>query len=619
MGKKRGIAASILRQTEGKAKVFNLGTERRQRFGIVETIDVETGVPRLFVRFAVAGKEPAEVDLTYLTDLPNLGHTLAEGFQEWGATKERNTRFTTQASLKTGFIAYLRQLERIDISIGDIDRPLLVGFIKWLNRPDALDGKPWSIGTRNTCLKAFRAVFEGLRQIPAWSTQAREILDETPQNPWPGRSRKGTPTKRLTREHLVELLTAVESEIEATLAMLEEGRKMLADGRIRLPTIAGTRSDYLDPAVCLAALDATFAGVVPDIPDIIAINPCLGVVVRAPLGHKEMTKYLYPSSRLLVPFVLFLAISTALNAESLLTLEWSDIEEEELFGAPIIRIRAQKARAAEDPVLTLPGASVGRLGIKTVFDTLRTWTARLLPCAEGEYRDRVFMFIQVTGTKYPKSFGARSSASRDITWGNALKAFCQENGIAPFALRQIRPTVLDEVQQFTGDIQAAKHLGHHRDPTTTWTHYTSDGTRQRYKERLGETFLLRARWRESKGNIDPRTRTASQDKGAATPGFLCLDPFDSPQPNQTKGRLCAAYGRCPACPLAAANVSDPACLANYQALRRAIIAAQKTLAPKAWLAQWGPVLQSLDQLLQYPSAHTTSKAASIRTTLPAVG
>jgi hypothetical protein len=234
-------------------------------------------------------------------------------------------------------------------------------------------------------------------------------------------------------------------------------------------------------------------------------------------------------------------------------------------------------------------------------------------------RDRLFIFSGIGGL--PSTFGNDDDAHAATTgtWHTALKKWCKDNSLEPFALSQIRSTILDEVQQRTGDILQARSLGRHRRADTTWHHYTSDGTRKRYQERLGAVFMVRDRWIDTKGTIDPRERTETQDKGAATPGFFCFDPYDSPQPGQKEGRLCNAYGRCPACPLAAANLGDVTSVALYRALRHAIAESQPLMSPEVFREQWHDVLGDLDALLVQIPASVAKRAVSIKVKLPPVG
>jgi hypothetical protein len=80
---------------------------------------------------------------------------------------------------------------------------------------------------------------------------------------------------------------------------------------------------------------------------------------------------------------------------------------------------------------------------------------------------------------------------------------------------------------------------------------------------------------------------------AATPGWRCLDPYDSPIDGQEKGKLCAAYGACPNCPLANLNARDPYSLARALQLKAKIETAQTVLPALRWLKVWAPRLQRL--------------------------
>ncbi len=82
---------------------------------------------------------------------------------------------------------------------------------------------------------------------------------------------------------------------------------------------------------------------------------------------------------------------------------------------------------------------------------------------------------------------------------------------------------------------------------------------------------------------------------AVTPGFECLDPFDSPQPNQEPGKLCHAYLACPRCPMAAVNRRDPDALSNLIQLEAALLGAQTQVTAYRWLEVLEPLLQSVRQ------------------------
>lgn len=225
--------------------------------------------------------------------------------------------------------------------------------------------------------------------------------------------------------------------------------------------------------------------------------------------------------------------------------------------------------------------------------------------------------------KRPKGFGVdgekNQPSSRDIVWATALKNFIKDNKLPSFTLGQMRPTILDLVQFVDGSLEAARKVGNHGNPATTWTHYTSGGVRARYRERIGQVIVLRERWLQTGGDIDPRCLAPGQDKGAATPGFSCLDPFDSQRPNQQQGRLCKDYGGCPSCPMAAAHPSDPLCVGYYTALEAAIYRSQGAMSARTWIERWTPVLADLAALRAWIPPNVLEASREISIQLPNVG
>lgn len=627
MARTRGIGASLAQQLKSTAPVLSISAARGQHMPAKTEPATDRSGSDWIAIFPRPGKSPQRVDLSFLMSLPNVGPLLFDGFRRWAEDKEPNSRHGLAISLKNGLCTFLREQGLANIYLHEVTRTHLAGFVDWLNRPDAVVGKPYRLKTREALLQALRSVLRGLQSSPK-ANLARQVLRLVPKRNWPGIYRKGKPRERLSREHLLAILKAAEEEVRALPAMLDEGAGLIEAGRNRQPLNfqqdrpigTNTPNPYGDKAICLAALQAHLCstGQVIRFETLKAENRTLFAAVSKHKFH-NITKYLYPQSYELVPIVVLLTIATALNAETAVTLSWSGVTEDEIFGAKIVRIEGQKKRALADPILPLPAETVRGVGVGLLVEIVRRWTARLRPLAPVPMRDRMFIFSGVGGL--PSTFGSDDypHAATTGTWHSALKKWCRDNGLEPFALSQIRSTVLDEVQQRTGDILQARSLGRHRRIDTTWRHYTSDGTRKRYQERLGIAFMVRDRWVDTNGTIDPRERTETQDKGAATPGFFCFDPYDSPQPGQKQGRLCTAYGRCPACPLAAANLGDVTSVALYRALRNAIVESQPLMSPQVFREQWHGVLGDLDALLVQIPASVVNCAAGIKVVLPPVG
>lgn len=400
-------------------------------------------------------------------------------------------------------------------------------------------------------------------------------------------------------------------------------------------------------------LEVRYSGVIPDQRVIKADHPLLAGMIKYAIGSKEANGYFYARARDLVALALSIAIATVFNPETVLKLCWKNIDrnvdrlsngrpsvqfdvsdgeeekeevsEAEASATPLAKVTGDKPRARRQLVRLLDPQASGQdqVSLNLVLDLLTDMTARIRAQVidSDQYGDRVFLFVQQCMQKRPKGFGNASLlACGDIVWQNALSRFIVENQLPAFTLRTIRATLLDYTQLFNrGDLEAARRVGNHSSRVITWTHYTSNLVRKLLQEATGETLLVRERWLQSDGKLDPRKFRDFTDKGCATPGWTCLDPFDSPRHNQKKGRLCTAYGECPDCPLAAARPSNPRNVMLYEALRRSIYRSVKRVTAGVWRERWAQVVAALDGLLVLVPAHVLEESRKLSVELPDVG
>jgi hypothetical protein len=627
-GKKPSSAASNVAQAKAKMEQDGKNgsiAQTRAEFGR----DSKTGEPTLTAVFPrKGGREPHHVDLSFLLAFPNLQPMFTEAYLCWGAALAPSSRGTCRANLRRYFFSYLQSDWSNMLHPGNIDDELLTGFRDSLLNKRGGRGKALHPSTAGDALGALRTVLEALITGP-WARVANRIAERVPSGP-AGAERKTIPTEVLGLEQLLAILEAAEREVLAIEQRFAKARALLAEGRTRLQDPGrltnNTRADYRDFAVCLAAVDEACPGVIPDLKVLKARLPALGGAIQYTHGQGEIDSYFYPSGRDTVSFALLLTVATLFNPDTILGLNWQDIDlDKDHAGASGIEVVGAKGRAVRDLVRVIdPDAAVSsRLGLKQTLVCLREITSRIRPHLAPEHADRLFVYVQQKRVMRPKGFGAdrekSTPESTDSVWVWGLKSFIKDNNLPPFTLGQLRPTILDLVQFMDGSLEAARKVGNHGSPATTWTHYTSGGVRARYRERIGQVIVLRERWLQTGGVIDPRRLAPGQDKGAATPGFSCLDPFDSQRPNQQPGRLCKDYGGCPSCPMAAAHPGDPLCVGYYTALEAAIYRSQGAMSARTWIERWAPVLADLAALRAWipPNVLEASREISIR--LPNVG
>jgi hypothetical protein len=82
----------------------------------------------------------------------------------------------------------------------------------------------------------------------------------------------------------------------------------------------------------------------------------------------------------------------------------------------------------------------------------------------------------------------------------------------------------------------------HRLLSTGQDSYQTTTMQHRQKEQLAGAMTAQERWVTSNGKIDTRSARSDREQTAATQGFCCADPFQSPQPGQRHGKLCTSYG-----------------------------------------------------------------------------
>jgi hypothetical protein len=624
--RKLSAAASVVAQTLSRAE----GRKSRNPFvqaRVENNINPKTGAPALIAIFPSSkGEIPNRNDISFLLDFPSLKPMFEYAFIMAGATLAPSSRSEMFRTIRRGFLAYLRDFKLEHIHPSDIGDEVLVGFREWLLNPSS--GKPLHPKTVGKALGVVRTSLEAVED-GQWVAEARRIAERVPFGVV-GVRRSLQPTEVLSLDSLLQIMYSAEKEVLEIQARWDRGRQLIGEGRERLASpirqLQNTMNDYADLAICLAEIDSIFPNIVPDLDSIAKENKRLANAIVHIHTQRKVSSFFQPTPRDLVPFVILLTICTVFNPDTVLTLEWSCINRNlDRAGTPAVEIVGVKGRASSDLVRLLdPASSVSQsLSLHRLLDCLNEICARIRPMVNKEHKDRVFIYVPEGRSKSPCSFGSyrggNDVASGDITWRYNLKRFIDTNQLSHFSLGQLRPTIIDMVQMIDGGLEAARKVGNHRNPTTTWTHYTSSGVRNRYREKIGQIILLRERWITSGGAIDPRRLERVQDMGAATPGFICFDPFDSPRPNQQPGRLCADYGACPGCPLGGARPYDPTSVAYYSALEQAIFKSQPNMNAKTWLERWAPILADLRALLRLVSKDVLEESEKIRITLPLVG
>lgn len=549
------------------------------------------GCPALHLVFPVSHGVTETLDASYLLRTPHLAEAMSTAFLKRFATHTRKTRISSNKWLRLGFFEFLKHENKEDLSLDKLHSGLIHDYIRWLNRVDPNSGKAvWEEGTRSSYYKILGVMIEALTRIPKWRKQIPADFS-VPTHQWPGRSRNHTPTPIVQDEDFALLYRACLTEMSQVREAITADLELLRRSVLEVPKNPTTSRDYAHRGVALAAMDEIFAHTVPSYPQLLETHSYLLTAIKNHFGTVlKLRSVLAPSPRDLVPFVLMLAIHTRLNPEALLGSNQEDFGTEDRLGERRFRSRVNKGRARRKQMPSSP-VEAAYDNPHSIIEFLNAWTKRLRKLAKPEIAKRLLIFVPRTAFSGVSFFDVESGIG-NTTWTDALRDFREDHNLKRFTLQQLRPTTLDIGRAIhDNDVLAAQALGDHRSQETTNSHYTSGAQRERNAERLGEISTFRRRWIDTGGKADPRNAPMDIDEGAVTPGWGCLDPYNSPY--SPHGKLCSAFGRCPACQLTQLDIRSVYAAAQSLNLLDAVRRARETMDPQGWLERMAPVEKKL--------------------------
>ncbi|SDE57386.1 phage integrase SAM-like domain-containing protein [Kordiimonas lacus] len=428
--------------------------------------------------------------------------------------------------------------------------------------------------------------------------------------------------QRMDFPQYLELVNAIQVEIRNQVDSYFEGQEMLAVGRDQLsrlkPRQGNDRNPYRwDKATFLAKVE-----------QIINDEGFVDVFRLRQLTYDKASsfdayRYFAPYHSDLAAHLLNFGVMTAANLTPLLNLKFHDITTHSRLGTIGYKIWLYKARAASgggDGNQAI-GVSAGpsleeyradpslKAGLRVSLEFLELWT-RPLRKIHANMNQNVFMGLKRNGGCSVLG-GSNSSAIMLL-----VNKFCDRNSLERINFQSIRPTILDEIEGRFSDYRVTQEIAHHATPDTTEKHYLKGYSRQSYRGRIAHRMEQRSRFHANDGKSDPRL-LQGQDHVAATPGFGCIDPYSSPVVGESSGRLCAAYGHCPACPLATADIEDPVSVALYKALNDALYRGSERMQARSYFDKFGEAHQVLQAYLGQVRPEVAAVADTFSFHLPA--
>lgn len=147
------------------------------------------------------GSPRTPISLQAFCKFPNLCNALSKALLKHHKNSTYRTIESMVGNLKAGFLTYLEEIDKTDISVSEIDQALLNSFKAWLNQASTGDFNEakWAVNTRMKRHGAIWLVIKQLEKIPE-GIDLQEL--RRPKNQWPSAHKKSKPVEGFSQENL---------------------------------------------------------------------------------------------------------------------------------------------------------------------------------------------------------------------------------------------------------------------------------------------------------------------------------------------------------------------------------------------------------------------------------
>lgn len=518
-----------------------------------------------------------------------------QAFVTWCNNEDREsprTIATGATNFVNGFARFILAEKHAAISLNEIDSDFIISFCNALASPNPATGK---FSCENTQRKQF-GLLKALLDILAENKETRNLMSPDlsyPQNMYLGAHGSTNQTEVIDDIEWTRIILACRDDILEIIAQVSAGWETLADTEIFPDLTRRGRGQYSSLEATIWEVKRTFGETIPSVADIRKVNRALADAIQHTHGKDAITRAFYPRAEDIFPFVVLHSVYTSANTGALRALKWANVELVEILEARRVRYTFVKPRAHLSYKRSYP------IQVGDIFSPyelhlfLKKWTSPIRPQA-GRFTDNVYIFKVFTQTVRGFLSSHDNGDDSDSTWNSVLKTFRKRHGLSYATIKMLRMTGLDIVREQNGDdIRAVMAAGGQTAESTIDLHYNGPGAKRRGTESLSEVMSTQERWVDTGGIRDIRASPDTADMHAATPGWNCLDPYDSPISGEKAGKLCQAFGQCPGCPLGGVDRESAYALARTLQLADEVRNARFYLDATRWHAVFEPVLALL--------------------------
>jgi hypothetical protein len=539
-------------------KVHQL-SDKRDRVGV--SYDEAGG--SLIVRF----REPTlaanlqTFDLSHWLSKPLLALPFAQAFYIRFADRRPATRQESKASIDD-FLKFLPSYEKSKpasvTALKDLSQTCVTSYLESIENRITPHGTPLKLTTISNLRGPLRSIFQELQWMEHEGCMLPPDLD------FPTMGKRG---RKQGIEHIAPL-------DDITLFRTVVGAISDIEKYAREKPISGFPVDSDGHILSNLTLD-----------DMLKRLNALSDVEAAPLTFRES-----------IPFCLLLGLTSSFNVSSIVGApQTALIKYHPLFGLKRWMLQVLKYRPK--PKLQKRSFSVEQYTWANpvyLLAAVEVYTRSIRQKVANAFSDRMFLAVHSMGPSPLSTTNDGLTKPFDV----ALREFCFDHKLEPFTLQQLRPTSSEVIHTLTeGDVSkqhiALQHSGD--DMHLAADTYTSAAAVQRDTERLAKAMVWREVFVRSRGKSDARIAMGSTQRAlrAATPGFACMDLFDSPYAGQKKGVGCSAYCMCPSCPMGAAMFFDPYSAARLLQVEQKLVAARSTISNERWSRDYASQLEDL--------------------------
>jgi integrase len=301
----------------------------------------------------------------------------------------------------------------------------------------------------------------------------------------------------------------------------------------------------------------------------------------------------------LIPFMIMIAARTGINAHALYSLERDCLVPHEIDD-DLFYCEWDKPRAGKRQKQLHRVDRRKQMGVVELIRFVQQYTEPLATQAAPPEKNKLFLYFS-ENTLLKRRLVSPGTAPRLSVL--QVREFCRRHRVPHFSMSQIRPSAATLLYlQTGGNLGKVRHFLQHAHLHTTVRYVVNSITEsfnvsviQKAQERMVARVTVIPDKREAGiGRLNlPKAHALKIVTGRFDTGCgACLDPYDSPQPGEEKGRACTSLHACFSCPNGLWFLED---LPLVIAMRDRFLSLRSEMKPGDWEMVYGSSVRIIDQ------------------------